>query len=74
MKACVQTESTFLQGAHFLEAQGHIVHGRLDQVGGAELSDEVHQGVRGSHVPGVESLVSLQYQILFSDYNTFTDF
>ena len=31
MKACVEAESTLLQGAHFLEAQGHIVHGDLDQ-------------------------------------------
>ena len=37
-----------------------LLHGGLDQVGGAELSDEVHQGVRCSHVPGVESLLSLQ--------------
>ena len=31
MKACVEAESTLLQGAHFLEAQGHIVHCDLDQ-------------------------------------------
>ena len=42
------------------ESRPVLLHGGLDQVGGAELSDEVHQGVRGGHVSGVEGLVSLQ--------------
>ena len=38
-----------------------LLHGGLHDVGGDCLSDEVHQGVRGGDVTGVESLVALRY-------------
>jgi hypothetical protein len=31
VKAGIQTKSALFKGAHFLEAQGHVVHGDLDQ-------------------------------------------
>ena len=44
----------------FDEARPVLLHGGLHDVGRHRLSDEVHQGVRGRHVTGVEGLVSLQ--------------
>ena len=37
-----------------------LLHGGLDDVGGHGLPDQVHQGVRRGHVPGVDLLVALK--------------
>ena len=41
-----------------------LLHGGLDYVGRHRLSDEVHQGVRGRHVTGVDLLVALTLLLL----------
>ena len=59
-------DSDLVGGAVLIRAVGLneggpvLLHAGLDQVGRAELSDEVHQGVRGGHVTRVEGLVRLQ--------------
>ena len=41
------------------QARPVLLHGGLHYVGRHRLSDQVHQGVRGRHVPGVDLLVTL---------------
>ena len=58
-------DSDLVGGAVLIRAVGLneggpvLLHAGLDQVGRHQLPDQVHQGVRGRHVTGVDLLVTL---------------
>ena len=45
------------------QARPVLLHGGLHYVGGHRLSDQVHQGVGGRHVTGVDLLVTLRLSL-----------
>ena len=66
-------DSDLVGGAVLIRAVGLneggpvLLHAGLDQVGRHQLADEVHQSVRGGHVPGVQGLVALTMSLFKCD-------